>query len=341
MAKYLGLNHVGMLACTSKALQALLTQALHATTLSAWHTCLRDLHENNEITRLQEILDKAVQHGKTDHLRCLLDPNVCPSIMRLVQKPVCRALHNAVENGHAETLRLMLEAGANVNARSRKGKGKTPLISAIQKEDVVLVQVLLDAKADVTTAQIGNFTPLQLAASHGDVQLVDLLLRYKAPLSANENSSTPLHTACKGCQCENKRKSKENHSTPLHAAAAEVEEGWTGRCKGCKSARACKACEECGTRMTQEVIRLLVDHGAELEARNIHDDTPLEVACKHGMHGAVDVVRIDVWISRLGMLMWSLTCVCVIVFVFPVAAPGCTQQLRKKLGVCQGAVVLK
>ena len=58
-----------------------------------------------------------VKQDKTDHLRCLLDSEG-DQIMPLLQAHDCVYLHNAVEHWHSKTLRLLLEAGANVNARN-------------------------------------------------------------------------------------------------------------------------------------------------------------------------------------------------------------------------------
>ena len=106
------------------------------------------------------------------------------------------ALHLAAESGNLEITRLLIEAGARVEARTAIG-GYTPLHVATGGAHAAVVRALLDAGADpaVVTTNTG-VTPLHLAAKvlGGEVAVRALLEKGAAP-NGRERSvggQTPL-----------------------------------------------------------------------------------------------------------------------------------------------------
>jgi hypothetical protein len=61
-------------------------------------------------------------------------------------------LQYAVERGNNELVRVLLAAGADVNAAAANYKGQTALQAAAKKGDIELVQILLAASTDVNAA---------------------------------------------------------------------------------------------------------------------------------------------------------------------------------------------
>ena len=80
----------------------------------------------------------------------------------------------AVINLHTETVRVLLEHGADVNARA--DDGATPLMLAASCGDPEIVQALLDQGADLNGSfvQTGK-TALMLAEEHGYAGIARLL----------------------------------------------------------------------------------------------------------------------------------------------------------------------
>ena len=108
------------------------------------------------------------------------------------------ALFVAATAGNPEVLRQLIGAKANVEADMKVlGKSATsPLRTAVQRGDVPVVQLLLDAKAAVDRSQVENITPLHIAvvANHADV--VKALLAGGAKVNAaDDEKTTALHYA--------------------------------------------------------------------------------------------------------------------------------------------------
>ena len=80
----------------------------------------------------------------------------------------------AVINGHYNTMKVLLEYGADVSAKSNVGG--TPLMAAALDGDLEMVQALLDKGADVhVRLRETNESAATIAASHGHDEIARLL----------------------------------------------------------------------------------------------------------------------------------------------------------------------
>jgi ankyrin repeat protein len=109
-------------------------------------------------------------------------------------------LFAAVKAGDLATVRQLLDAGADVNAKksgSIFGSGNTVLMVAVHpatETSVDIIQALLDAGADVNGTDGGGTTALMQAAITGDVHLVRLLLEAGAHVNAKNGSGNTALT---------------------------------------------------------------------------------------------------------------------------------------------------
>jgi ankyrin repeat protein len=113
------------------------------------------------------------------------------------------ALHLAAFSGDPEAVRLVLDRGADINARARTKFKNTPLQAALLANQLATTKLLLERGADPLVRQALGFTPLQGAAFHGRRDLVDLLLGAGAEIDSRaDDGRTAVTEALRGGHAE-------------------------------------------------------------------------------------------------------------------------------------------
>ncbi|ULL19323.1 hypothetical protein DVH26_35830 [Paenibacillus sp. H1-7] len=132
----------------------------------------------------EEKLRRAIVNGDEKQVLALLDEGAYPNYTDAAQQSL---LELAVTISPAVT-EALLKAGAETN--SRNAQGDYPLHQAVKKHDTVLLQMLLDAKADAGVQDAKGRAPLELAveisqeagndtaAQERILTIVDMLGRY-------------------------------------------------------------------------------------------------------------------------------------------------------------------
>ncbi len=106
------------------------------------------------------------------------------------------ALFKAVNAGEAATVQQLLSAGADVNACDESGW--SPLARAVYNQErkqgfIDVVQVLIDAGANLEATIGYSVRPLMLAAGYGEADIVNRLIQAGADvLAKNEGGYTAL-----------------------------------------------------------------------------------------------------------------------------------------------------
>ena len=111
--------------------------------------------------------------GRADRVRELLDEGASPAT---VSQDGFTPLHLAAFFGHPETVRLLLDRGAEVDPVSDNDLRVRPLNSAAAGGHGKVVALLLEHGAAVDGPEGAGFTPLHVAAENGDVESARLLL---------------------------------------------------------------------------------------------------------------------------------------------------------------------
>lgn len=95
-----------------------------------------------------------------------------------IQEPLNRALYENALEGNVECCKVLLDAGANVEAPEAIHQGFTPLHSAASRGYVELAQLLLDAGANPNAIEdrYDGMSPLHFAASNDETNVGLLLL---------------------------------------------------------------------------------------------------------------------------------------------------------------------
>ena len=211
------------------------------------------------------------------------------------------ALMEAAKFNWSWNVKLLINRGAQVNARSNYGL--TPLtIAALPRYDhpvreLAIVKLLLEGGAEVDGRDSNGRTPLALSAGHSyKPDIVALLLDHGAEVNApDRNGVTPLMLAVhergfpeivkllieKGAQVDAR---SNNGSTPLHRAA---QASISNRYLSPHIFLACSSFHPDKDRDIEEVrkrplemIQLLLENGAQVDARDENGNTSLIVAAK-------------------------------------------------------------
>ncbi|PQE11929.1 hypothetical protein CJF31_00000051 [Rutstroemia sp. NJR-2017a BVV2] len=179
----------------------------------------------------------------------------------------------AVENGHNQIVRLLLEHGARLESRDEFDR--TPLWWAIEGRRTTIARLLLEEGADPGCINGAHEAPLLIAAERGHHEIVKLLLEKGAhPECMNKFDQTPLFIAAKDGHYEIVKLLLENGAlleyndifgrTPLSNAAMN------------------------GNDM---VVKLLLDAGADMEHTSIPGhQTPLLCAAEQGRNRVVEIL---------------------------------------------------
>ena len=145
----------------------------------------------------QEIVDAATV-GDEMRLREMLEDDA--GLANVYSPDGWTPLHLAAHFGHTNAVRWLLGAGADVQARSKNELANQPLhAAAAGQAPVELLTLLLDAGADVNARQHGGFTPIQATAQNGDLAATELLLAHGADVQArSDDGQTALSFAIEG-----------------------------------------------------------------------------------------------------------------------------------------------
>jgi ankyrin repeat protein len=151
--------------------------------------------DGEEVERLLSLgpeLDvfEAAALGRIDRLQALLDAD--PELVRARSVDDGTALHFAAFFRQPETTRLLVDRGSDLEAVASTFGNVTPLHSACASGERESARILLEAGADPNARQQRGFTPLHAAAQNADEQLARMLLERGAdPEAATEDGSKP------------------------------------------------------------------------------------------------------------------------------------------------------
>lgn len=183
------------------------------------------------------------------------------------------ALHWACIKGNVQVIPLLIEKGADINAKD--DRGFTPLHWACLEGNKEVSELLLKLGADINAQDIEGITPLHLTCEQGREEIAQVLVNAGALVNAvDEEQLTPLHLAIRSknekiVELLTTQRSiiidvkDVNGSTPLHLASISG---------------------------SNEIIRMVLAAGAEVNAKDSTGMTPLHWASVQGDEEAVKLL---------------------------------------------------
>ncbi|MBO7429782.1 MAG: SUMF1/EgtB/PvdO family nonheme iron enzyme [Spirochaetia bacterium] len=102
-------------------------------------------------------------------------------------------LMRACEKGKTDIVKLLVEAGANVNNKRKNGDTAFSIACSERFQNTDIINLLLAAGADVNTADEDGKTPLIKACISDDLNMINILIKARADVNAKDkNGYTPL-----------------------------------------------------------------------------------------------------------------------------------------------------
>lgn len=142
---------------------------------------------------------EAAATGRVERVRELLKQDA--SLVKAYSPDGWTAFH--LNFGNLEIAKLLLDAGADINAVSKNKFSATPLQGAAAFQNIDLAKFLIAHGADVNCRGEGGGSPLHEAAGSGQIDFAKLLLDNGAQLNArDDNGKTPLTIAIEYKQLE-------------------------------------------------------------------------------------------------------------------------------------------
>ncbi|MGH1287527.1 ankyrin repeat domain-containing protein [Bacillus toyonensis] len=179
------------------------------------------------------------------------------------------ALLAATEKNETNTVISLLKQGANINATD--SQGRTPLMIATYKNDIKIAKALIDAGADVNIQDNMKNNPFLYAGAEGYLDILKLTIDAGAdPALTNRYGGTALIPA-----------SEHGYITIIKELLTQTNIdvnhvnnlGWTALMEAIVLSN--------GDETQQQVIRLLIEHGADVNIPDNDGVTPLEHARAH------------------------------------------------------------
>lgn len=209
--------------------------------------------------------------------------------------------------GNLELVEYLVDVGANLEA-TNEWNG-TALYFAAQSENKELVELLLSKGTQVKSDDPEFRSPLYPVAYEGNIEIAELLIEHGADVKAvNVNGMTPLHMASHNGQAEMAGllidkgadpNAKDNEGrTPLYKGIQNGHFDFTnvlvnkGGDSGCKESHCGQTALHCAAiKGYNDVTKLLIKAGADVNATDNDGCTPLCYACKYGHKELADLLK--------------------------------------------------
>ena len=217
----------------------------------------------------------AAIHRRANEVHALLSDYQC--LIDAKGRDGYTALHCSCREDHVDIVKILVKHKANLNART--DSGATPLtLAARNKHDNVVHALLSDSQCLVDAKGQDGYTALQYSCRHGYVDIVRTLVKHKANVNAKTDSGhIPLTLAA-----------RNKHDNVVHALLSDSQcpvdakghDGYTALHYSCRYGHV-------------DIVRTLVKHKANVNAKTDSGHTPLTLAARNKHDNVVHALLSD------------------------------------------------
>ena len=202
----------------------------------------------------------------------------CPEYVDVIYGRHRLPLFAALEQDHVEIMELLLEYGANVDARETTGE--TVLLKVLSRPQqhnlVKIVKILLKHGADVNARTTGLRSSLHLAEYRGELKVAQMLLDHKPDVnSQDKDGKTPLHILLEY--------RTNNEGIALNHALFE---------RGAEVSRRDK--------ILLKYVQMLLEHSADANVENSIGNPPLHVLSESRTNDEGNALDLALFLLKLG-----------------------------------------
>ncbi|WP_281202956.1 ankyrin repeat domain-containing protein [Cytobacillus kochii] len=188
-------------------------------------------------------------------------------------------LIKAAREGDKDHLLTLLNIGANINAQD--DEGNTAIMAATQQNQMEIVQVLIAHGADINIRNKRLDNVLLYAGAEGLLEIVQLAIQAGADTTiTNRYGGIAIIPACERGHIEVVKEllthsdTDVNHINDLH---------WTALLEAIILSD--------GGKTHQEIVQLLIDHGADITITDKDGVTPLQHARNRGYREMIEILE--------------------------------------------------
>lgn len=206
-------------------------------------------------------------------------PGKKPTLFQEEVKERNNKLLSAAAEGKTDEVKASLAAGAEINAQD--DRGRTAVMAATHGNHVETVKVLIEAGADINIQDDRQDNPFLYAGAEGYLEILKLVIDAGPDTKIyNRFGGTPLIPAAEHGYVEVAKEILTRTDVDVNHVN---NPGWTALMEAIVL--------NDGGKKQQEMVQLLIDHGADVNFPDREGKTPLYRANERGYHEIVQILQ--------------------------------------------------